>query len=261
MLLPKEHGVYAQMACPLITALSVTGLRASSVLLAVAIVAGFVLHEPLLVVLGKRGRPAQQKYGVRAWRWLIGLACAFVVAGGLAFVGMPGRTPWWLLLPAVPAGVVFVSAWRGTERQWVAQIGVALAFSLTVVPICASAGVPLAVSGAIAAVFAVTFVLGSLAVRVVVLRVRGGGDQKASPAARRSVFAVAFAATMATAGFVVAGGVLPLPATLALVTGIGLPVQLAYFPPATSQLRRVGWTLVASSTVVTALLIAGYRGF
>lgn len=260
MLLPKEHGAYAQLVFPLIAALAVTGPRASSVLLAVAIVAGFVLHEPLLVVLGKRGRRAQEEHGATAWRWLGGLAGVLVVAGRLALVRMPGRAPWLLLLPAMPAAVVFVSAWRGTEKQWTAQVGVALAFSLTVVPICAAAGVPLAVSGAIAAVYAVNFVLGSLAVRAVVVRVRGGGDPRASAAARRAVFTVALAAASTGAWFAVAGGALPLPAILALLTGIALPVQLACFPPAPSQLRRVGWTLVATSAAVTTLLVASYRG-
>jgi hypothetical protein len=260
MLLPKEHGAYAQAIFPLVAGLAVTGLRWSSVLLTVAIGAGFVSHEPLLVALGRRGRREREEQGSAARRWLAGLTSVLVIAGCLALVRMPGRTPWLVLLPIVPAAVVLVCAWRGTEKQWVAQVGVALAFSLTVVPICAAAGVPVAAYSAIAAVYAVNFILGSLAVRVVVLRVRGGGNPGAVDLARRTVLGVAIAAATAGAVFLAVGGTAPLSAVLAFLTGIALPVLLASFPPAPSQLRRVGWTLVGASATVTMLLIAGYRG-
>ena len=51
---------------------------------------------------------------------------------------------------------------------------------------------------------------------------------------------------LAWSGFVVVGGAPPLAVVLAFFTSIGLPVQLACFPPPPSRLRRVGWTLVAT---------------
>ncbi len=50
--LPKEHGAYGQLAFPLVTALAVSGTSVPAGLIALAVVACFLAHEPLLVLLG-----------------------------------------------------------------------------------------------------------------------------------------------------------------------------------------------------------------
>ena len=259
MLLPKEHGVYAQVACPLLVALAVARAAPSSLMLAAVFVSAFLLHEPLLVLLGRRGRREQEEHGRDAWRGLTALGLVVVLCGLGALWRAPAATAW-LLVPAVPAAVVLAAVWRGDEKSLVAQAGVALAFSCAAVPVGAAAGTPVAVSGGIAAVFAANFVLGSQAVRVVVLRVKGGGDPRASDRARAVVFVVAAIVAVAAAAVVVAGVPVPALAVLALGVGLATPVRLAWRPPAPSQLRRVGWTLVATSSVVTLLLILAYLG-
>ena len=54
-LLPKEHGAYGQIAFPLATAFVVAGVSTAGLLLAAAVVAGFLAHEPAAVLLGLRG--------------------------------------------------------------------------------------------------------------------------------------------------------------------------------------------------------------
>ncbi len=54
-LLPKEHGAYGQMAFPLATAFAVAGMNAPALLIGVAVLAGSLAHEPVLVLLGMRG--------------------------------------------------------------------------------------------------------------------------------------------------------------------------------------------------------------
>ena len=49
-MLPREHGAYGQLAFPLVTALVIAGVTLSGVLIAVAAIAGFLAHEPLLVL-------------------------------------------------------------------------------------------------------------------------------------------------------------------------------------------------------------------
>jgi hypothetical protein len=54
-LLPREHGAYAEVLFPLGTASCLGRPSVSSLALSVAVVAAFLAHEPLLVLLGARG--------------------------------------------------------------------------------------------------------------------------------------------------------------------------------------------------------------
>ncbi|WP_242347070.1 YwiC-like family protein, partial [Anaeromyxobacter terrae] len=78
-MLPHEHGAWGQLAMPLLTALAIgrPGLAPSA--LTAAVVLAFVAHEPLLVLLGQRGRRVAEEEGPRARRWL-------AATGGLAAV-------------------------------------------------------------------------------------------------------------------------------------------------------------------------------
>ena len=50
-LLPREHGAYFQMGLHMATAFAVAGVALPPALFALAVIAGFLAHEPLLVVL------------------------------------------------------------------------------------------------------------------------------------------------------------------------------------------------------------------
>src|SRR5512138_1977206 len=79
VLFPREHGAYGQLTFPLVTSLAVAGVSAPALLLALSVIAGFLAHEPLLVVLGRRGARAQrQQHRIAS----IGL----IVTGGVALV-------------------------------------------------------------------------------------------------------------------------------------------------------------------------------
>ena len=60
-LVPREHGAYGQLAFPLITSFLVAGVSTVSLLIAASVVAGFLAHEPLLVLVGRRGARAQRQ--------------------------------------------------------------------------------------------------------------------------------------------------------------------------------------------------------
>ena len=57
---PKEHGAYAILGIPIVTALLVAGPQVAGVCVAIAAVAGFLAHEPMLVAVGHRGARAQR---------------------------------------------------------------------------------------------------------------------------------------------------------------------------------------------------------
>src|SRR5688572_12248058 len=50
-MLPREHGAYGQVAFPILTAFLVSDITVAGLLIAAAVVAGFLAHEPAAVLL------------------------------------------------------------------------------------------------------------------------------------------------------------------------------------------------------------------
>ena len=67
-LVPREHGAYAEIAVPLVTALWMRPPTLAAVAWATAAVCGFFAHEPILVLLGRRGARTRQVRGRAARR-------------------------------------------------------------------------------------------------------------------------------------------------------------------------------------------------
>lgn len=90
-LAPREHGAYGQIGLPLITALAMGTPSVSAILLTVGAVLVFAAHEPLLLLLGRRGLRAQRYGSPRARRSLRILAAGAAVSGllGLALAPYP----------------------------------------------------------------------------------------------------------------------------------------------------------------------------
>ncbi|MCA9137296.1 MAG: YwiC-like family protein, partial [Planctomycetales bacterium] len=87
---PKEHGAYAILGIPICTALIMTGPTVVGSAVAVASIAGFLAHEPLLVAIGHRGKRAQRTTPNARKRMVVLLALAFacgliaIAAGSIA---------------------------------------------------------------------------------------------------------------------------------------------------------------------------------
>jgi len=252
-LFPREHGAYGQVAFPLLTSLTVVGPAYASLWLTLAVIALFLAHEPLLVLLGHRGRPARAVHANGAWWWLNG---ALILATASALLALDATAPslrWTFLVPALPAAWVTYVAARGREKTALGETGAALAFAAAALPVCAAANRP-AAGAAIALAFALLFVLATLAVRVIVLRTRGGGNPRA--VRRTRVATVASVGIGALVTLVAAlDGVVTRSAVTAIVPGVLFACTLAAFPPPAARLKRVGWTLVAVSALTSVLLI------
>src|SRR5512138_2855214 len=80
-LLPREHGAWGQLAMPLVTGLALGRPGATALLLTAGVVLAFLAHEPLLVVLGQRGKRVKDALGVRAMRRLAVLGAGAVACG------------------------------------------------------------------------------------------------------------------------------------------------------------------------------------
>jgi hypothetical protein len=255
-LLPREHGAYGQMSFPLLTAFIVAGPSAAGLLLAAAVTPGFLGHESAAVLLGLRGARAKREQRSSALRWLAGCLSVGTAAGTAAALLLAPYARWSLLVPVVPALLLLAATVRQNEKSWTAQVAAALAFSSAAVPVSMAAGAPLETGLAVAIPFALLFVASTLAVRVVILRVRGGGDPRAAAATRRAVLALVVAAAAAL-GALTAASVLPLAVLVAATPGLLAAAVIALRPPAPARLRTVGWTLVAVSIVTGALVVAG----
>ena len=251
---PKEHGAYGQMAVPLAAALMAGGVRMPSLCLALAVVAAFVAHEPLLVLLGRRGARARREAFARAAGWLAVTATVAFAAGLAGMWTMPEKARWTLLVPMAPATLLAAAVAANREKGVLGEAAAALAFSCASVPVCLAGGGPTAGAFGIAAVFAGVFVAETLAVRAMLVASRGGGD--VSAAKRTRAWAV-MAAVIAVAGLSAAWqlDLLSGAAPLAAAPGLVVALWLAAAPPQPTRLRQVGWTLVATAIWAGVVLV------
>ena len=74
---PKEHGAYAILLIPMLTSFLGWGITTSGTCVALAAFAGFMAHEPLLVMIGNRGARAQRN-APSAW-----VRCSLLVVASL----------------------------------------------------------------------------------------------------------------------------------------------------------------------------------
>lgn len=256
---PREHGAYWQMILPLAAAFMAAGVSLPAVLTAVAVVSAFVAHEPLLVLAGGRGARVRHQAGRRAWRWLIATAAVTVLVGVAAVVLTPAEARWSFVLPVMPAVVLAHAAARGREKTWQGELSASTAFSLVAVPVSMAAGATLKTAVAVALPFVWVFAASTLAVRVVVLRVRGGGQMAAARSTQGAVL------TLAAVGVVLpalsaAARLLPWGGVLSALPGLALAATLALFPLPASRLRTVGWSLVVASLVTFVLVVLSVGG-
>jgi hypothetical protein len=252
-LLPREHGAYGQITLPLATAFAAAGVSPAGVWLAAAATAAFLAHEPALVLLGARGPRARRELQRCATRWLAVYVAAAMGAGVAALVTMDADARWSVAVPLAPAALVAIAAWRGREKSWYGEVAASLAFAGAAFPVALAAGAPWPTAAATAVPFALLFVVSTLAVRAVILRVRGGGNLRATTLTRRTVLALAFLAASTLAAITTAA-VLPVSVLGASMPGLLAAVGIAVRPPPPARLRALGWSLVAVS-IVTALIV------
>lgn len=251
---PKEHGAYGQITFPLIAAFGVSGVSAGGLLIATATLAGFLAHEPALVLLGLRGPRAQRDLWSRAVLWFGCCVIAGAAAGVAALSVMHPSARWSMAVPLVPAALLAAATLRGAEKTWYGETAAALAFSGVAVPISMAAGLSPSRSLTVAIPFALLFVASTLAVRVVILRVRRGGDLKAMAVTRLAALVLAAGSTVLLA-LGSAAGVLPAFLIAAAAPGLLIAASIAVYPPGPSHLRTLGWTLVAVSVLTTAIVV------
>jgi hypothetical protein len=131
----------------------------------------------------------------------------------------------------------------------------AVAFSAAAVPVSMAGGASAQAAAGVAIPFGLLFTASTLAVRAVILKVRGGGDPVAATATRRAALFLCGGAAAALA-VAAAIGQLSSSVLVAAAPGVITAAIVAARPPAPIHLRKLGWALIAASVGTAALVIA-----
>ena len=246
-LLPREHGVYAEVLFPILTALIIGPASLGGACFSVAVIAAFLVHEPVLVLLGRRGGRAKRETSSQARRQLIVLALIAAVSGLIGLWHAPNavRIAFIVLVPiAVPLAFLVVTK---QEKTFFGESLVALVLSVASIPIAMAGGASIHAAGAIALVWTIVFVTSTATVHAILARTKKHTNV---PAVLVTVAALLVAAVAAWGN--VNGGpmwllsLVPAPLIAAGVLIARLPVR---------RLRLLGWLLVAGNLATAVLLV------
>jgi hypothetical protein len=252
-LLPREHGAYAELAFPLVTGLALAPPTVSALALAAAAWAFFLAHEPLAILLGLRGARLQVEEAVRS-RHRAGLLLGIGTLSGSLGVFGAGRLVWpSLLFPVVPLLALLPLFLMGRQKSLSGELLVITVFATSVFPLGAASSASAERMTAAAAVWWVSFVLGTLEVHAIKARhkntARSRWTRWGSPGA--SGVTVLFCGGMALFGE--APYLWPAVAVAAPSIAVLSLSALRVHP---RHLKKVGWTLVGANTAALITLLA-----
>jgi YwiC-like protein len=254
-LLPREHGAYAGIAFPLITALSLGAPTAVQLLWIAGCVAVFLAHEPLLIMLGERGRRSHSALGARARKAACGLAAFAIAAGGIG---------WWLAAPAARAALILPLALGALllrlilthrERSLPGELLACVTLSSVVIPIALAGGINSRAAIIAGAVWCAVSALATLTVRATIARAKQTANHR-----RLTHATIAFGAVALLASFLLTrANVLPVLAAAAILPFVLLAVAFSLVHVHPRHLRAMGWSLVGSNVITLIALLVGLR--
>lgn len=250
-LLPREHGAYFELGFPLLTGLTVAGPTVSSAAIALAAVALFLAHEPLAVLSGLRGRRLQEQAGAdaRATFAVLVTIGALVGVTGIWLAGAAAQRA--ALVPLVLAAALVPWIIRRQQKSVAAELVVVAVFASLVLPVGAAGGMEPGIARIAAAVWFAGYVPGTIAVHALKLHHKG---RPAAPAMRTAGVAVSVGAVGGAVGAAAIGWV-PALAAVAVLPPAAAAGLLSARPVHPRHLKRVGWSLVGTSTVTWVCLL------
>ena len=253
-MLPREHGAYGQLLFPLAAALTIGTLTATACALAVAGIALFVSHEPLLIVLGQRGVRAEREQTRRAWRWLGGSVLVAAASGVTGILAAPPPVRAAVLLPLLLALALAGLIAERREHTMAGEILSAVALSSLSLPVAMAAGATLQSAATCALVFSLGFALATVSVRSLVI---GRRDRPEPPVRWLVTFlaAVSLALVWGLERFEVVAPA----AVWAIVPFCTAATTLAAIAPSPRRLRHIGWGLMLAGAASVAILIGSLR--
>jgi YwiC-like protein len=254
LLLPREHGAYAELGFTLATGLALGDFTSAKIFFAASLVLFFIVHEPLLILLGERGRRRLDQFKERAFFTAAGLTATAVVLGVLGLWQAPAAARAAVLLPVVFGASLGVMIVTGREKSAVGQNLVALTFAGAVVALALAGDASLPISLTAGALWAVIFTLQTFAVR----EVRGRLRKPVEPLAVSAVLWMSAAAALIGL-FLVVRGWLPFVAFLGLLPTVMTAAACGLLGVSPRRLRVVGWSFVSSSLLALAAILMAFR--
>jgi hypothetical protein len=239
---------------PLATGLALGRPGATALLLVAGVVLAFLAHEPLLVVLGHRGRRVKDAVGARAAGRLAVLGALAAVCGISALLLASTAIRLAALAPAVLAAPVFPLVAARLEKTLAGELLVAAALSACAAPVALASGAPPAWAWGAVVTWFLSFAAATLPVQATLLWARTRGAQERRPLAAAGAAAIG-AASLGLA----AGGLLPWPAAIAVLPTAIAAVVVALIRVRPQAFTRVGWSLVGASVAALAVLLVGFR--
>lgn len=243
---PREHGAYGQLAFPSLAALACGTPSWASAATILAAVSAFLAHEPLLIVLGRRGKRALREDGARARR-LLAIGVALSAGFGAAAIVLAGPLRVSLLPSAVSAGLATLFVAFDREKTLAGEVVAAAALSSLALPVGALAGVAMPVAAAVALVWTLGFSLATFSVREVIRGAREPSTDWSPLPLLPSLVVTALAVAVLRVAPAVS-------LTWAVAPFVLMAVGLAVAPPPPRHLRRVGWSLIGASVVTLAMI-------
>lgn len=250
-LAPREHGAYGQLFVPLVAALAMGRPTIGALGLGIAGSAVFFAHEPVLVLLGRRGGRALREDAARAKKRLGALALVTLAAGGAALASAPASALVAAVAPLFLGAFVGWLVQRNLEKTAAGEMAAAAALAGVAVPVAIASGVPWSAAAGAWGAWTVAFGASTWAVRAVI------AHQRAPLPWARRVLPLAAAALLGLAGAL--QGALPWYCAAAAAPMLFVALAVAASPPHPRALKRVGWSLVGSSIAAAAILVTGCR--
>lgn len=243
---PREHGAYVQLLAPLLSALAFTRPTAAALACAALAFILFLAHEPLVVLLGRRGANCRAARA-RAARAHLVLRVAAAALLGLALVrSAPREVGLALLLPAALGLGTLGALLLKQEKSLLAELLAAAALTSFSVPVLVAQGVPPRPLALFSAGWLAAQLLATLTARAYVYRRRDGGRPLLAAA---SAAALLLGLTLPLA----LRGHIPLAASLALAPFALVAAALHFQAYRPRTPKGVGWAL-ASANFAAAVL-------
>jgi hypothetical protein len=247
---PREHGAYVQLLAPLLAILLFVSPSGASIAWMLMAVCLFLLHEPVLVLLGRRGQRARSELAVAARHrieWLGAGAAVFGLGGVL--LAPPGASPW-LVLPIALSLVCASLLLQKREKSVPGQLLVAATLTSFALPAVIAAGVPSARAVCFVGSFAAIHALGALTARGAIYRKQDGGRLLRRAALLALGLLATFVVLHAQHAVPLAWALVPLPFAF-----IAVPLALRWFSPRSP--KPLGWALTSASCIALLLLGLG----
>lgn len=247
---PKEHGAYAILGVPLCTAFLMVGPNWIGLLTAVASLSGFLAHEPVMIVAGRRGQRAlhQSSNVLQRLIFMLGVTSLF---GVVAFWLSNNQIRSVLIVCLVMAAMSFIFSASGWQRSLAAQLLGCCGLVLPSLIVLLGASTPLAQSMRISLAWMIGQSVALIAVRSVIAGQRQAQGKRVPLLNDIIQLGLSFAAMFGVVfGYSEAVYVLPM-----IVAALWLRLR----PPTLQHLRRVGWTLVAFNVLSAAWMIIGFH--